>query len=67
VGGRIPAIVRTSVDLPAPFVPMIPITAPCGTSNVTCLSASISCTTRSRRPIRTSVDLKVGFFSSDVR
>src|SRR3954453_14990096 len=67
VGGRMPAIVRTSVDFPAPFAPMIPTTDPRGTSSDTPRTALISRHTRCRRPARTSVLLKVGFFSSDVR
>ena len=39
---------RISVDLPAPLAPTTPITLPCGTSNETFLTASISRTTRSR-------------------
>src|SRR3954464_1505314 len=67
VGGRMPAIVRTSVDLPAPFAPMIPTTDPRRTSSDTRFTASISRTIRSRRPSRTTVDLNVGFFSREVR
>src|SRR3954447_13029785 len=67
VGGRMPAIVRTRVDLPAPFAPTMPSTEPCCTSSDTFLTASSSCTIRSRRPSRSSVLLNVGFFSSDVR
>src|SRR4051794_5716223 len=67
VGGRMPAIVRTSVDLPAPLAPRMPRTEPCVTSSETPLSASISRTMRSRRPRRSSVLLKVGWRSSDVR
>ena len=55
-----------SVDFPAPFAPMTPSTVPCGTWKDTCLSASTSRTTRSRRPSRLTVDLSVGRFSSDV-
>ena len=33
VGGRIPAIERIKVDLPAPFAPTMPTTEPCGISN----------------------------------
>ena len=62
-----PATVRMSVDLPAPLAPTTPMTLPCGTLNVTFLSASISRTIRSRRPSRVSVLLSVGAFSSDVR
>ena len=61
-----PAIARTRVDLPAPLAPMIPTVDPRGTWNETFLTASISRTVRSRRPSRTTVDLNVGFFSSDV-
>src|SRR5215212_7389860 len=67
VGGRMPATVRMSVDLPAPLAPTTPMTLPCGTSNDTFLSAWISRMTRSRRPSRSSVLLSVGARSSDVR
>jgi hypothetical protein len=67
VGGRIPATVRISVDLPAPLAPTTPMTLPWGTSNETCLSAFTSRITRSRRPNRSTVDLNVGRASSDVR
>ena len=66
-GGRIPATVRISVDLPAPLAPTTPSTWPCGTSKETSRSASISRTTRSRRPSRSTVLLNVGAESSDVR
>ena len=62
-----PAIVRSSVDLPAPLAPMTPSTVPCWTSKETSLTASISRTTRSRRPNRSSVLFSVGRRSSDVR
>ena len=39
VGGRMPAIARIRVDLPAPLEPMIPIEVPSGTSKVTSLMA----------------------------
>ncbi len=67
VGGRMPATVRMSVDLPAPFAPTTPSTFPCGTSNDTFFSASISRMIRSRRPSLRSVLLSVGLRSSDVR
>jgi hypothetical protein len=67
VGGRIPAIVRTSVDLPAPLAPTTPRTEPRGTSNETFLTALISRTIFSRRPMRSRVVLSVGVFSSAVR
>src|SRR3954470_20813352 len=67
VGGRMPPTVRISVDLPAPLAPTTPMTLPCGTSNETFRSASISRITRSRRPRRSSVLRSVGLFSSDVR
>src|SRR3954471_9120716 len=67
VGGRMPAIARTSVDLPAPLAPRIPSTWPCLTSSETSLSASISRITRSRRPSRSRVALNVGRRSRDVR
>src|SRR6478672_1679218 len=67
VGGRMPAIVRTSVDLPAPLAPRTPSTLPCSTSNETPCSASISRTMRSRRPSRFIVSVSVGCFSNDVR
>src|SRR5262245_16464284 len=62
-----PATVRTSVDLPAPLAPSTPSTLPCETSNDTPLSASISRTTRSRRPSRSMVCRRVGLRSKDVR
>ena len=40
VGGKIPAIERISVDLPAPFAPTIPRTDPCGISRFICFTAS---------------------------
>jgi hypothetical protein len=61
-----PAMVRTRVDLPAPLAPRIPTTDPRTISSDTFFTASISRTVRSRRPIRTSVLLNVGRFSSDV-
>jgi hypothetical protein len=67
VGGRIPAMARTSDDLPAPLAPMMPSTVPRGTSRFTCLTASISRITFSLRPSRTSVPLSVGRDSSDIR
>ena len=67
VGGRMPATLRISVDLPAPLAPTTPSTLPCGTVNETSLSASTSRITRSRRPSRSSVLLSVGARSSDVR
>src|SRR4051794_4444036 len=67
VGGRMPATVRMSVDLPAPLAPMMPSTLPCGTSSDTSSTALISRTTRSRRPTRTSVLRSVGRRSSAVR
>src|SRR3954447_4418418 len=67
VGGRMPAIVRTSVDLPAPFAPTTPRTLPCSTLNETFWTASISRTMRSRRPRRLTVSVSVGRFSNDVR
>src|SRR3954451_23278000 len=67
VGGRMPAIVRTSVEVPAAFAPMIPTTEPRASSSDTSFTALISRTVRSRRPSRTTMLLKVGFFSSDVR
>src|SRR3954464_6626602 len=67
VGGRMPAIVRSSVDLPAPLAPTTPSTDPWRTSKETCLTASISRMMRSRRPSRSSVVLSVGLRSSDVR
>jgi len=60
VGGRIPATVRMSVDLPAPLTPTVPSTVPWGTSNETFLSAWISRTMRSRRPSRMSELRRVG-------
>ena len=40
VGGKIPAIERINVDLPAPFAPTMPKTEPWATSRVRCLTAS---------------------------
>ena len=62
-----PAIVRTSVDLPAPLAPTMPSTVPCGTSKVTPRTASISRTIFSRRPSLSTVERSVGARSSDVR
>ena len=67
VGGRMPAIVRISVDLPAPLAPTTPSTVPWGTSNETPLTASISRTTRSPRPSRRTIPRSVGLRSSVVR
>ncbi len=67
VGGRMPAIARRSVDLPAPFTPTTPSTWPCGTSKETSRTAWISRMIRCRRPRRTSVFFRVGFFSIAVR
>ena len=67
VGGRMPAIARISVDLPAPLEPMMPMAVPTRTSKVTCLSASTTCTLRSPRPKRTRVCLSVGLRSKVVR
>src|SRR5829696_5891867 len=66
VGGRMPATVRTSVDLPAPLAPTIPSTVPFGTSNDMCLTASISRTTRSPRPMRLTMPRSVGRASNVV-
>src|SRR5919112_564366 len=59
-GGRMPAIVRTSVDLPAPFAPTIPSTVPCGIWNETSLTASTSRTTFSPRPRLRTIPRSVG-------
>src|SRR3954451_1138185 len=67
LGGRMPAIVRTKVDLPAPLAPTMPSTSPCGTSKVTLRTASISRTIFSRRPSRVTVERSVGAFSRLVR
>ena len=67
VGGRIPAIARISVDLPAPFEPMIPIAVPLATSKETFLIASTSLTARWPRPKRTRACLRVGLRSKVVR
>jgi hypothetical protein len=67
LGGRMPATVRMSVDLPAPLAPTTPSTLPCCTLNDTPFKASISRITRCRRPRRISVLLSVGARSSDVR
>src|SRR5215212_1009333 len=55
-----PAIVRTSVDLPAPFAPTIPSTVPCGISNETSLTAWTSRTTFSPRPRLRTIPRSVG-------
>ena len=58
LGGRMPAIARMMVDLPAPFAPMMPSTEPCGTSKDTPRTAWIIRTLRSlllRRPRPVSV------------
>ena len=47
VGGRMPAIARINVDLPAPLEPMMPIEVPLVTSKLTSLMASTSKTPRS--------------------
>src|SRR5919112_2130907 len=60
VGGRIPAIVRTSVDLPAPLAPTMPSTVPCGISNETSLTACTSRTTFSPRPRLRTMPRSVG-------
>src|ERR687897_335654 len=60
VGGRMPAIVRTSVDLPAPLAPTIPSTVPWGIENETCLTASTSRTTFSPRPRLRTMPRSVG-------
>src|SRR5215213_437915 len=67
VGGMIPAIVRTSVDLPAPFAPTIPSTVPCGIENETSFTASTSRTTFSPRPRLPIIPRRVGRRSNDVR
>ena len=70
VGGRIPAIPRMMVDLPAPLAPRMPSTVPWGTSIDTCLTASMTFTWRlrpSRLPNLMNALRRVGFFSNDVR
>src|SRR5215207_5650615 len=67
VGGRMPAIVRTSVDLPAPFAPTIPSTVPCGIENETSFTAFTSRTTFSPRPRLPIIPRSVGRCSNDVR
>src|SRR5918995_6590810 len=67
VGGRIPAIMRISVDFPAPFAPMMPSVVPCGTTKETSRTASTSRTARSPRPSRVMALLKVGTRSNVVR
>src|SRR5215207_10218729 len=67
VGGRIPAIVRTSVDLPAPLAPTIPSTVPCGIENETFFTASTSCTTFSPRPRLRTMPRSVGRRSNVAR
>src|SRR3954447_5540907 len=67
VGGRIPAIARIRVDLPAPLDPMMPIEVPTRTSKVTFVSAWTSRTARSPRPRRTMACLRVGLRSNVVR
>src|SRR5215218_590182 len=66
VGGRIPAIVRTSVDLPAPFPPTMPSTVPCGIQNETPFTASTSRITFSPRPRMVTKLRSVGRRSNDV-
>ena len=50
VGGKIPAIERISVDLPAPFAPTIPRTEPCGISRLKFFTAS-TVLVRTRSPL----------------
>src|SRR5690606_27227825 len=64
-GGRIPAIARIRVDLPAPLAPMMPIAVPVRTSKLTCLSALTSFTARWPRPNRTSAWRSVGLRSNE--
>ena len=67
VGVRIPARVRTRVDLPAPLAPMMPSDVPSATSNDTFLRACTSCTARPPRPICDSASFRVGRRSKVVR
>ncbi len=67
LGGRIPAIARSRVDLPAPLTPTTPSAVPCGISKETSRTALISRMIRCRRPRRMSVFFSVGFFSTVVR
>ena len=55
LGGRMPEMVRNSVDLPAPLWPMTPYTDPDGTSKLTPRSASISRVPLARWPVRSRV------------
>ena len=59
VGGKIPAIERIRVDLPAPLAPTMPSTEPCGTSRVKCLTASTT-RVRTRSPLLARI---TAFFS----
>ena len=64
-GGKIPAIDRISVDLPAPFAPTIPTTEPCGISRFKCLTAStVLVLTRSPLLARMIAFFKVFFDST---
>ena len=67
VGGRIPAIARIRVDLPAPFEPMIPTALPVRTSKETFFRAWTSLTARCPRPKRTKACFRVGLRSKVVR
>src|SRR6185436_794744 len=67
VGGKMPAIARIRVDLPAPLDPMMPIAVPVRTSKETCLIASTSLTARCPRPKRTNACFNVGLRSKVVR
>src|SRR5918998_3760542 len=55
-----PAIVRTRVDLPAPFAPTIPRTVPWGIEKDTFFTASTSRTTFSPRPRLRTIPRNVG-------
>ena len=67
MGGKMPAIARIRVDLPAPLEPMMPMAVPLRTSKETFLIASISLTARCPRPKRTSACFRVGLRSKVVR
>src|SRR3954468_24004755 len=67
VGGRMPAIVRSSVVLPAPLRPMTPYTAPAGTWKLTPRSASISIARFERSRSPAMVPFNVWFFSRVTR
>ena len=65
VGGKMPAIARIRVDLPAPLAPTIPTTDPCGISKSRPLTAStVRVLTRSPLLARMIAFLSVFFDST---